>query len=260
VSGADKTPAEAKAEGRLDPIDEMKRLPENVIDLPHLREKTYVFSDRFYAGDILSDMIQNEADSSGLLLAIPAGGVPVACRIQEKTGLEMDLAVVSKITLPWNTEAGYGAVAFDGTVRLNRRLIGHVGLTEKQIQHGTQKTLQKVNRRIKLLRGEKPFPELNQRTVMLVDDGLASGFTMRVAVESLKNFGAKSITVAVPTGHLESVRKIAEYADRVICPNIRSGMSYAVADAYQHWSDVTEDELLGLLNQAGLLAGENRGD
>ena len=260
MSGADKAPAEAKAEGRLDPIDDMKRLPENVLDLPHLREKTYVFSDRFYAGDILGNLIPGVVDSSGLLLAIPAGGVPVACRIHEKIGLEMDLAVVSKITLPWNTEAGYGAVAFDGTVRLNQQMLAHVSLTEEQIQQGTQKTLHKVNRRMKLLRGEKPFPELNQRTVMLVDDGLASGFTMRVAIEALKNFGAKSISVAVPTGHLDSVRKIAEYADRVICPNIRSGMSYAVADAYQHWSDVTEDELLGLLNQAGLLASENRGD
>jgi predicted phosphoribosyltransferase len=260
VFGADKAPTEAKAENRLDPIDGMKRLPENVVDLPQLRDKTHVFSDRFHAGDILSDMIQSMADSSGLLLGIPAGGVPVACRIQEKIGLEMDLAVISKITLPWNTEAGYGAVAFDGTVRLNQRMLAHVGLTEAQIQQGTQKTLQKVNRRMKLLRGEKPFPQLNHRTAMLVDDGLASGFTMRVAIESIKNSGAKTITVAVPTGHLESVRKIAEYVDRMFCPNIRSGMTYAVADAYKRWSDVTEDELMGLLNKAGLLSSENIGD
>ena len=236
----------------------MKGLPENIADLPQLREKTYVFSDRFHAGLILSDMIQSVADSSGLLLGIPAGGVPVACRIQEKIGLEMDLAVVSKITLPWNTEAGYGAVAFDGTARLNQRMLAHVSLTEEQIQQGTQITFQKVNQRMKLLRGEKPFPQLNHRTAILVDDGLASGFTMRVAIESLKNFGAKSITVAVPTGHLESVRKIAEYVDRVLCPNIRSGIRYAVADAYQYWSDVSEDELMGLLNKAGLLSIENR--
>ena len=226
----------------------MKRLSKNIFDLPQLREKTYVFSDRFNAGDILSDMIQSVADSGGLLLTIPAGGVPVACRIQKKLGLEMDLAVVSKITLPWNTEAGYGAVAFDGTVRLNQRMLAHVSLTEEQIQQGIQKTLQKVKRRMKLLRGEKPFPQLNQRKLMLVDDGLASGFTMRVAIESLRNSGAQSISVAVPTGHLDSVRKIAEYVDRVFCPNIRSGMRYAVADAYQYWSDVSEAELMSLLS------------
>ena len=232
----------------------MKRLPENIIDLPLLREKTYVFSDRFHAGDILSDMIQSVADSSGLLLGIPAGGVPVACRIQKKIGLEMDLAVVSKITLPWNTEAGYGAVAFDGTVRLNQRMLAHGSLTEEQIQQGTQKTLQKVKRRMKMLRAEKSFPKLNQRTAILVDDGLASGFTMRVAIESIKNSGAKSIIVAVPTGHQESVLAIAEYVDRVFCPNIRSGLRYAVADAYQHWSDVTEDELMDSLNKAERLS------
>ena len=237
----------------------MKRLPDNIVDLPQLREKTCIFSDRYNAGDILSDMIQSVADSSGLLLGIPAGGVPVACRIQKKLGLEMDLAVVSKITLPWNTEAGYGAVAFDGTVRLNQRMLAHISLTEEQIQQGIQKTLQKVKRRMKLLRGEKPFPQLNQRTLMLVDDGLASGFTMRVAIESLRNSDAQSITVAVPTGHLDSVRKIATYVDRVFCPNIRSGMRYAVADAYQYWSDVSEDELMSLLNQTVGLSSKKGG-
>ncbi len=234
----------------------MMRLLENVVELPQLREKTRVFSDRFHAGDILSDMLQSVADSNGLLLGIPAGGIPVACRIQKKIGLDMDLAIVSKITLPWNTEAGYGAVAFDGTVRLNQRMLAHVGLTKEQIRQGTQKTLQKINRRMILLRGEKPFPELNQRSVILVDDGLASGFTMLVAIESIKKLGASSIAVAVPTGHLESVRKIAENVDLVLCPNIRSGMSYAVADAYQRWSDVTEDELIELLTKAGGLLGK----
>ena len=89
--------------------------------------------------------------------------------------------------------------------------------------------------------------------VILVDDGLASGFTMRVAVESIRKAGASSITVAVPTGHLESVRNIAANVDQIFCPNIRSGMSFAVADAYGHWSDVTEDELMQILTNAGLV-------
>jgi predicted phosphoribosyltransferase len=234
----------------------MKTLPEGIRDLPQLREKTYVFADRFHAGEILSEMLQPLQDSGGFLLGIPAGGVPVACTIQEKIGLEMDVAVVSKITLPWNTEAGYGAVAFDGTVRLNQRMIAHVGLGEEQIQQGTEKTLKKINRRIKMLRGEKPFPDLSRRPVILVDDGLASGFTMLVAVESIKKAGASFIAVAVPTGHLESVRNIADNVDQIFCPNIRSGMSFAVADAYEHWSDVTEDELMQILTKAGLIPND----
>ena len=226
----------------------MNKLPENVFDLFELREKTQVFADRKHAGEVLSVMLQTYRDSGGLLLGIPAGGLPVASAIRQTIALEMDVAVVSKITLPWNTEAGYGAVAFDGTVRLNQAMIAHVGLSESQIQQGSEKTRQKVSRRIKLLRGDRPFPEIHQRPVILVDDGLASGFTMLVAVESVKNAGAGEIVVAVPTGHLTSVENIAGQVTKVFCPNIRSGMSFAVANAYVNWSDVAEEELLEILS------------
>jgi len=226
----------------------MKKLPKNVFDLLELREKTQVFSNRFHAGEVLSGMLQPYQAAGGLLLAIPAGGLPVASVIREKLALEIDVAVVSKITLPWNTEAGYGAVSFDGTVRLNQAMLAHVGLSENQIQQGSETTLQKVRRRIKLLRGERPFPEVHQRPVILVDDGLASGFTMLVAAESVKKAGASEIAVAVPTGHLNAVQKIAEQVNNVFCPNIRSGMRFAVAGAYENWSDVAEEELLEILS------------
>jgi len=225
----------------------MKNLPENVFDLEGLREKTRIFSDRFHAGEVLSRMLLPYKAADGILLGIPAGGVPVASIIRQKLVLEMDVAVVSKITLPWNTEAGYGAVSFNGTVRLNRAMLARIGLDERQIQQGTEKTRQKVKRRLKLLRGERPFPAVRQRSVILVDDGLASGFTMLVAAESVKKEGAGKIAVAVPTGHLDAVQKIAEQVDEVFCANVRGGMTFAVADAYEHWSDVAEEELLEIL-------------
>ena len=226
----------------------IKKLPPNVFDLDKLRGKARVFADRVHAGEVLSAMFQPYQAAGGLLLGIPAGGLPVASAIRKKLALEMDVAVVSKITLPWNTEAGYGAVSFDGTVRLNQAMVAHVGLSESQIQDGSQKTTQKVKRRIKLLRGARPFPQVHHRPVILVDDGLASGFTMLVAVESVKKAGAGEIVVAVPTGHRDSVQKIAEQVTDVFCPNIRSGMSFAVADAYENWTDVAEEELLDILN------------
>lgn len=223
--------------------------PENVFDLPHMREQIHVFTDRKHAGEILGDMLQAFQESNAILLGIPAGGLPVAVVIQEKTGIELDVAVVSKITLPWNTEAGYGAVAFDGTVRLNEAMLAHIRLSEEQIKAGKENTLNKVKRRVKILRGDRPFPDLTERPVLLVDDGLASGFTLLVAVDSVKKAGAASITVAVPTAHRESIHRIVEHVDAVYCPNIRSGMSFAVADAYIQWSDVAEAELLDLLKE-----------
>ena len=225
----------------------MMPLPDTVIDRPNMREKIRVFDDRKHAGEILGAMLQSFQGSDAILFGIPAGGLPVAMVVSEKTGLELDVAVVSKITLPWNTEAGYGAVAFDGTVRLNESMLTHIRLSEEQILAGKEYTLDKVNRRIKILRGDRLFPDLAGRTAFLVDDGLASGFTLMAAIEAVKNAGAASISVAVPTGHMASIHRIVKQVDMVFCPNIRSGTRFAVADAYTHWSDVTDDELLELL-------------
>jgi predicted phosphoribosyltransferase len=180
------------------------------------------------------------------VLAIPAGGVPVAAVIAERLRIPLDVAVVSKITLPWNTEAGYGAVAFDGTMRLNEALVAHLGLTEEQIQQGIAQTTQKVLRRAKRFRGDRPFPDLAKRQAILVDDGLASGFTMLKAVEALRKAGAQHLCVAVPTGHGSSLPRMASEVEALYCANIRSGFSFAVADAYEAWTDVTEEEAIAI--------------
>lgn len=221
----------------------------NIIDLLELREQTYVFQDRIHAGQVLARMLGADDKQGGIILAIPAGGVPVGVVMAEKTGLDFDVAVVSKITLPWNTEAGYGAVAFDGTVKLNEDLVRRVNLTAEDVRKGIKKTTAKVARRVTTLRGGQPFPDLGNRSAILVDDGLASGFTMRVAVAALRNAGAGRIVVAVPTGHRRSVEMIAKEVDALYCANIRGGYSYAVASAYQYWSDVAEDEVIKILEQ-----------
>ena len=221
----------------------------NIIDLPELREQTHVFQDRTHAGQVLAKMLAAHDKQAGIILAIPAGGVPVGVVMAEKTGLDFDVAVVSKITLPWNTEAGYGAVAFDGTVKLNKDMVRRVNLTAEDVKKGIEKTTAKVARRVTKLRGPQPFPDLGNRSAILVDDGLASGFTMRVAVAALRNAGAGRIVVAVPTGHLRSAEMIAREVEVLYCANIRGGLSYAVASAYRHWSDVTEEDVVKILEQ-----------
>jgi putative phosphoribosyl transferase len=225
----------------------------NIIDLPELREQTHVFQDRTHAGQVLARMLTDNEKQAGIVLAIPAGGVPVGVVMAEKAGLDFDVAVVSKITLPWNTEAGYGAVAFDDTVKLNKDLVRRVNLTDEQVNKEIEKTKAKVARRVKKLRGQKPFPDLGNRCAILVDDGLASGFTMRVAITALRSSGAGRIVVAVPTGHRQSVEIIAKEVEALYCANIRGGFSYAVASAYRHWSDVAEDEVIKILEQLKLL-------
>lgn len=221
--------------------------PKNVVELPELRDRIAVFRDRDHGGEILAKMLTDYTGGDATIMAIPAGGVPVAKVMAERLNLPLDLAVVSKITLPWNTEAGYGAVAFDGTVRLNENLVARFGLTKEQIQEGIDKTSQKVANRVKALRGAGTWPGLSGQQAILVDDGLASGFTMLVAIEALKKAGVDSLNVAVPTGHESSIVRISSEVDTLYCANIRGGFSFAVADAYMTWSDVREVEVATLL-------------
>ena len=224
--------------------------PDNLVDLPEFFDKVKVFRDRQHAGEILADMLREYGPSDAIVMAIPAGGVPVGKVLAEKLNFPFDLAVVSKITLPWNTEVGYGAVAFDGSVRLNNDLVARLGLTDEEIQQGISKTSAKVAHRVKNLRSEQALPDLSTSQIILVDDGLASGFTMHVAVEALQKAGTNRITVAVPTGHQRSVESIAGEVDTLYCANIRGGYHFAVADAYECWSDVDEEALASLLGGA----------
>lgn len=212
-----------------------------------LRDRVQVFAGRTHAGKVLADMLKPYHRTDTLVLGIPAGGLPVAAEIARCHQLEFDVAVVSKMTLPWNTEVGFGAVAFDGSVQLNEVLIPQFRLTKSDIQQVIEKTTAKVNRRVKTLRGERPLPSLANRPVVLVDDGLASGFTMCVAIEAIAKAGAHHIIVAVPTAHARAVDKLLGEVADVYCANVRTGWSFAVADAYERWWDLDEEEISSIL-------------
>ncbi len=220
---------------------------DNIIDKPELRDQVGVFLDREHAGMILSEMLKFYKETDTVIFGIPAGGVPVAAPIARELELLLDVAVVSKITLPWNTEAGYGAVAFDGTVQLNPDITYRMGLTKDEIKKGIKKASYKVERRFKLFRGDKPSPDVENLPAILVDDGIASGFTMLVAVEALKNKGANKIIIAVPTAHLQALEIVAPIVDEIYCANVRGGRGFAVADAYQNWYDVEDEEVTEIL-------------
>lgn len=225
---------------------------DRIHELLRLRGKAPVFRDRSEAGAALADLLREQRGSAdALLLAIPAGGVPVASAVADALDLPLDLCVVSKITLPWNTEAGYGAVAFDGSYELNRDLLARLPLTEKEVDAGLERTRERVARRVRKLRGERPLPELAGRTAILIDDGLASGFTLRVAAAAMERLGAR-VEVAVPTAHHEAARRLASAVGALYCPNLRSGSRFAVADAYEAWREVPEEEALDLLRRRGL--------
>lgn len=230
-----------------------------VADLPELRDRVGVFADRAEAGRVLAGMLERYRGSDALVLAIPAGGVPVAVVLAAELGLEMDVVVVSKVTPSWNSEVGYGAVAFNGTVRLNRAMMARLGIDEAEARAGIERTQEKVRRRVRALRGDRPLPKVTERTVILVDDGLASGFTMLVAAEAVREAGAAEVVVAAPTAHADTVPRLVAAADHIYIANLRGGLSFAVADAYRNWHDVSLEEAQRLLADARRGAADTEG-
>jgi len=209
-------------------------------DIPRLRQKIGVFRDRKHAGQILAEMLHEWKGSKAMVLAVPSGGMPVAVEVSRALNLPLDVAVVSKILLPWTTEAGFGAAGFDGSVWINQEYVDYYGLDQPTIEQQTRAALQKVQRRVKLFRGDRPWPDLQNQPVIIVDDGIAAGSTLRVAVQALYHTGAGEILVAVPTAHQESLVQIMDRIDALYCANIRRGPQFAVAAAYRHWDDVDE--------------------
>ena len=190
-------------------------------------------------------MLEEFRGTPAIVLAIPAGGVPVGKAIAEALGLPLAIAPVSKVLYPWTTESGFGAVAFDRSVWLDEACMAGHGLTPAQVERAIAEARAKVERRLALAPGA-PLA-FDARTVILVDDGIAGGSTMRAAIAALRRKGAPSIVIAVPTAHEEALAQLAKLADATYCANVRSGRSFAVADAYAEWRDLSDDELLALL-------------
>lgn len=228
----------------------METQDSRIIDRPDLRNEVWVFADRADAGRVLAGMLAEYQGSDALVLGIPAGGVPVGAEIARALGLPLDVAVVSKITPPWNTEYGYGAVAFDGTVLVNHEVLPHLGLSARDQEEGIERAWDKVARRVKNLRGDHPLPEVAGKTVILADDGVATGVTTEGAIDALRKLGVGKLILATPTGHLESLQRLARKVDAIYCPNVRAGGAFAVAQAYRAWSDMTDAEIAEILAEA----------
>lgn len=219
-----------------------------IVDDPLLRERIRVFSGRHDAGRKLGAFLLSlPSITQPLVLAIPAGGVPVGKEIAAALGAPFSLAIVRKVRIPGTTESGFGAVAWDGTVLINERLRQVLGLTEDQVGRAVEETRENVTERIARFCRGKEMPPVRGKTVILTDDGLASGFTMLAAIRSVRALGPGNLVVAVPTASLSSAEMVSREVDQLVCLNIRSGRSFAVADAYEEWYDLEDREVLAEL-------------
>jgi predicted phosphoribosyltransferase len=211
------------------------------------RDKVYVFEDRADAGRQLAHKLRGHKNTSAMVLAIPSGGVPVASEIAKYLNLQLDLILVRKVQIPWNTEAGFGAVNPDGEVIFNDALLMNLNLNEDEINAQAQKTRDTLEKRDRLFRKNRPFPSIKDKEVIIVDDGLASGYTMLSALMFIRRRKPQKVTIAVPTGSQRTVDRILKDVDQIVCLNIRTGFYFAVAEAYKNWYDLTDEDVQDIL-------------
>lgn len=222
-----------------------------LIEETSLRDRVHVFSDRKEAGRLLARKLSSYKETDSIVFGIPSGGVPVASEIAKALSLPLDLIIVRKIQIPYNPESGFGAVGPDGRVIFNEILLNRLNLTDDEIREQVKNTMDMIQRRDHLFRGDRPYPQLKGKNVILVDDGLASGYTMLSAVRFIKRHGPEKIVVAVPTASKRTIDYIIPETDELLCLNVRTGFSFAVADAYINWYDLTDKEVLDILKKPG---------
>ena len=217
-----------------------------IIEEEELRNKKYVFKDRFHAGKLLALKLKQYHFINPIVLAIPYGGVPVGISIARELSYPLELIMVRKIPIPYNPEAGFGAVSWDGEVVINQNLLDQLSLSNHEIKLTIQRVKLELEKRIQTF--GKTLSELQDRSVIITDDGLASGYTMLSSIQSIKKYSPNSITIAVPTASTSAIKLVSAYADMLFCLNIRESMVFAVADAYQEWHDLTEQEVKEIIH------------
>ena len=209
----------------------------------------YVFKDREDAGRVLAKKLSLKGKEQ-VILTIPSGGVPVGYVIARELNIPMDVIISRKIQVPYNPEAGFGAVAPDGSMILNEHLVRELGLTKGEITSLANQALDEIRKRNRIFRKDRPLPNVVGKTVILVDDGLASGYTMLAAIKSIRKQRPMRIIVAVPTAPFSSARLVSQHVDKLICLNMRGGALFTVADAYQKWYDLKDDEVMDYIRKA----------
>jgi putative phosphoribosyl transferase len=213
-----------------------------------------IFEDRYDAGSKLAEEIisQQRAFSNPIVLGIPRGGLAVGYPVAQKLTCPLEPVMLRKLPIPFNREMGFGTVDLDKKVILNEDLIKAGYVSEKTIQPIVEEVYEEVLRRDKVYRSNRPFPQLKNRSVLIADDGLATGFTMLAAVRFARKREAEEIVVIVPVAHHESYNLVKKEADDIICLHISRGFSFAVASFYMRFPDMSDVEVIKILKKARL--------
>lgn len=212
------------------------------------------FENRDEAGRKLADEVRKRLGPRGederrIVLGLPRGGVPVALPVAEALDASLDVLVVRKLGAPGHEEYAMGALASGGIEVLDQSVVERLGVEQAQLDRIVQRERAELKRREKRFRGDRPGPELGGATVVLVDDGVATGSTMQAALDAVREAGAQRIVIAVPLAPQDTVRRLEQAADDVVCLATPSPF-FAVGQGYRSFPQVQDDEVAELLQRS----------
>ena len=231
----------------------------------HYPRQQPLFENRYDAGRQLAEKLEGYKNQPVIVLAIPNGGLPVASQVALALGAELDVIVSRKIPIPLAPEGGFGAVTDDGTTIFNPDVLKKINLTEQQINWQVSRVRNDIRQRSLLYRGTRPLSIVTGKTAIVVDDGLASGYTMMAAIESVRARQPKRVIAAVPAASAAAVTNVEKKADLVITVNTAFVPKFYVSDYYRYWNVLTDDEALACIKdfqmkryQAQIKPGEGK--
>jgi len=207
-----------------------------------------ILKNRVEAGKQLAQALK-PAGKDAIVLAVPRGGVVVGFEVAKALGVPLDVIVTKKIGAPDNPELAIGAVAEDGTYILDDSLVRQLYVPKGYIEEEVERQRQEIQRRLQRYRGKAPYPSLKNREVIVIDDGVATGATLKATLRLVRNKGAKTVTVAVPVGPPDTIRELEKLADRVVCL-LTPEPFYAIGQFYADFSQTEDDEVTDLLKRS----------
>lgn len=208
------------------------------------------FKNRMQAGELLAYRLAAYTGRPDVIvLALPRGGVPVGFAVANKLEVPLDILLIRKLGLPGQEEYAMGAIASGGTRILQDEVLRNLKISDRVIERVTQRELHEIHRREKLYRGHRLAPQLQNRVVILVDDGLAVGSTMQVAVQVVRKANPARVIVAVPVAAPEAYKKLKPKVDEIICMSTPEPF-YAVGMWYKNFGQTTDEEVKRLLHEA----------
>ena len=207
------------------------------------------FRDRVDAGRRLAELLRPLQDQEVVVSGLPRGGVPVAAEVAAALDKPLDVVVVRKLGVPMQPELGMGAIGEEGVIVLNEQLIAEIRLTGDQVRRVAESERQELERRVQAYRGDRPPVPMEGCTAVLVDDGLATGYTARAAVEVARRRKAERVILAVPVAPPEAVEELSRIADDVLAVETPTFMA-AVGNWYEDFDQTSDGEVVALLADA----------